>query len=213
MATRIERDHVHAVYSQIAQHFSDTRFKPWPKIAEFLCSLPKGSLVADIGMVRRIEIVINMLTYFIVPVCKLYVFTCLCTCAGVHLLGCGNGKYFGVNPTVYMLGSDICPELISLASSRGNEVVVSDCLCLPYRSSVFDAAICIAVIHHLSTHERRCQALQELMRVVRPGGSVLVYVWAMEQTRKKVCRERIFFTQNRAKNYCDLIKYIYLVIA
>ena len=60
MATRIEKDHVHAVYSQIAQHFSDTRFKPWPKIAEFLCSLPKGSLVADIGMVRRIKIVTNV---------------------------------------------------------------------------------------------------------------------------------------------------------
>ena len=118
---------------------------------------------------------------------------------GLHLLGCGNGKYFGVNPAGYMLGSDSCPELISLASSRGNEVVVSDCLCLPYRSCVFDAAICIAVIHHLSTHERRCQALQELMRVLRPGGSVLVYVWAMEQTRKKVWGRGYFFTQTVQK--------------
>ena len=123
---------------------------------------------------------------------------------GVLFLGCGNVKYFGVNPTVCMLGSDICPELVTLASSRGNEVVISDCLLLPYRSCVFDAAICIAVIHHLSTHERRSQALQELMRVLRPGGCMLVYVWAMEQTRKKVWGDRgENFLLNLCKNCHD----------
>ena len=182
MATQVEKDHVHSVYSQIAQHFSDTRFKPWPKIAEFLCSLPKGSFVADIGMLTHPE-------FFSTSALQIIrIRTLDCTCMLVCIfLGCGNGKYFGVNPAVYMLGSDICPELVALAGSRGNEVVISDCLRLPYRSSVFDAAICIAVIHHLSTHERRCQALRELMRVLRPGGCMLVYVWAMEQTRKKVC--------------------------
>ena len=44
-----EKEHVHEIYSQIATHFSDTRYKPWPRIAEFLNSLPAGSLVADIG--------------------------------------------------------------------------------------------------------------------------------------------------------------------
>lgn len=44
-----ETEHVHKVYSQIASHFSDTRYKPWPKIAEFLESLPVGSIVADVG--------------------------------------------------------------------------------------------------------------------------------------------------------------------
>ncbi len=100
--------------------------------------------------------------------------------------GCGNGKYLGVNPQTYTIGSDICPELVVIGHSRKYEVAVCDCLNLPYRSNQFDAAICIAVVHHLSTEERRVQALRELARIVRPGGRMLVYVWAMEQERKKV---------------------------
>ena len=45
----VEREHVHKVYSQIAAHFSHTRHKPWPRIAEFLEGLPRGSIVADVG--------------------------------------------------------------------------------------------------------------------------------------------------------------------
>ena len=45
----LEREHVHSVYSQIAPHFSDTRFKPWPRIAQFLKEQATGSLVADVG--------------------------------------------------------------------------------------------------------------------------------------------------------------------
>ena len=45
----VEKEHVHKVYSEIAAHFSDTRFKPWPRVAEFLASRPPGSLIADVG--------------------------------------------------------------------------------------------------------------------------------------------------------------------
>ena len=100
--------------------------------------------------------------------------------------GCGNGKYLGVNPLTHKLGSDICPELVAIARTRGHEVAVCDCLNLPYRSNQFDATICIAVVHHLSTEERRIAALRELVRIVHSGGKILVYVWAMEQERKKV---------------------------
>ena len=92
----------------------------------------------------------------------------------------------GVNPHVFMLGSDICPELVSIARSRGHEVAACDCLNLPYRSDLFDALICIAVVHHLSTEERRVGAVREMARVLRPGGRMLLYVWAMEQERRKV---------------------------
>lgn len=49
MAKSLEDEHVHKVYSQIATHFSDTRYKPWPKITEFLQQQPQGSLIADVG--------------------------------------------------------------------------------------------------------------------------------------------------------------------
>lgn len=47
--TEIEKKHVYDVYDKIAPHFSHTRYKPWPKVAEYLNKLEKGSLNADIG--------------------------------------------------------------------------------------------------------------------------------------------------------------------
>ena len=103
-----------------------------------------------------------------------------------EFIGCGNGKNLSVNPRVVKIGLDNCSELLQLAASSGYEVFTADCLSLPLRSSCFDAVICIAVIHHLSTVERRVQALKELLRVLSVGGRLLVYVWAFEQKTKQV---------------------------
>lgn len=40
------------------------------------------------------------------------------------------------------------------------------------------------MIHHLSTTERRIKALNEMIRIMRPGGRGLVTVWAKEQKYK-----------------------------
>lgn len=40
---------MHKVYEQIAHHFSNTRYKPWPKVDSFLKSRPKGAVGCDIG--------------------------------------------------------------------------------------------------------------------------------------------------------------------
>lgn len=100
--------------------------------------------------------------------------------------GCGNGKYHHVTADSFVIGCDNCQELLGIAAGRGGEVCTGDCLELPFRPAVFDSVISIAVVHHLSTLERRLQAIQELCRITRSGGSLLVYVWAFEQDRKKV---------------------------
>ncbi|KAK7439650.1 hypothetical protein CaCOL14_000588 [Colletotrichum acutatum] len=194
-AAAYESRHVHTVYEAIAPHFSSTRYKPWPLVASFLLSLPPGSVGLDAG--------------------------------------CGNGKYIGVNPDLFIVASDRSANLVSLARSyqpphfdaaaapkkknKGsnkkantddlvpeqrpappvaqpppppppkNQVLVADSLALPYRTSAFDFAISIAVIHHMSTRERRRAAVAALLSAVRPGtateqgGKVLVMVWALEQ--------------------------------
>ena len=45
----LERQLVHSVYEEIASHFSDTRHKPWPRVTEFLQSLPTCQPVLDLG--------------------------------------------------------------------------------------------------------------------------------------------------------------------
>jgi tRNA (uracil-5-)-methyltransferase TRM9 len=97
-------------------------------------------------------------------------------------IGCGNGKYIGVNKSLAMLGSDRCENLIKIVVDRGHEGLVCDGLALAYRTSVFDFCISIAVIHHFSTPERRRAAVAEITRVLKPGGTALIFVWALEQT-------------------------------
>lgn len=95
--------------------------------------------------------------------------------------GCGNGKYLGFNPNCYFVGCDISSALVTICAERGHEALVADAVNLPYRSGFGDAAISIAVLHHLSTQSRRRKAIEELVRVVRKGGLVLITVWAVEQ--------------------------------
>ncbi|GJN22292.1 hypothetical protein PR202_gb09847 [Eleusine coracana subsp. coracana] len=98
--------------------------------------------------------------------------------------GCGNGKYLGFNPDCFFIGCDISPPLIEICAGKGHEVLVADAVNLPYRDNFSDAAISIAVLHHLSTVDRRRKAIEELVRVVRRGGLVLITVWAREQEDK-----------------------------
>ncbi|KAM0892337.1 hypothetical protein ACQ4PT_025834 [Festuca glaucescens] len=100
--------------------------------------------------------------------------------------GCGNGKYLGFNPECFYVGCDISPPLIEICAGRGHEVFVADAVNMPYRENVGDAAISIAVLHHLSTEDRRRKAIEELVRVVKRGGLVLITVWAVEQEDKSL---------------------------
>ncbi|KAI1480363.1 S-adenosyl-L-methionine-dependent methyltransferase [Daldinia eschscholtzii] len=164
-AESYEQQHVHSVYETIASHFSSTRYKPWPFVASFLASLPPGSVGLDVG--------------------------------------CGNGKYLDVNRDIVIIGSDRSANLARLArdlkvkgttttaaattttTANGADVAgVADGLALPFGGARrrVDFAICIAVVHHLSTRERRVEGVRDLLDCVRPrSGKILVYVWALEQ--------------------------------
>ncbi|CAK9169053.1 unnamed protein product [Ilex paraguariensis] len=109
---------------------------------------------------------------------------------------CGNGKYLGLNPNCYFIGCDISAPLINICADRGHEVVVADAVNLPYRTGYGDAAISIAVLHHLSTECRRKKAIDELVRVVKKGGLVLITVWAREQEDSSLINKWTPLTEN-----------------
>ena len=81
--------------------------------------------------------------------------------------GCGSGKYLGINPVIFNIGSDRCHALAQMAREKEHEVMFCDNLALPFRDSSIDAVLSIAVIHHIATAERRVHALRELSRVLR----------------------------------------------
>jgi tRNA (uracil-5-)-methyltransferase TRM9 len=97
-------------------------------------------------------------------------------------IGCGNGKYLTVNPDIFILGSDRSSKLVAIASRhQPHSVLVSDILDLPHPQAGFDFAISIAVVHHLSTTERRVEAIRSILEHLKPGAKALVFVWALEQ--------------------------------
>ncbi|XP_038243390.2 alkylated DNA repair protein alkB homolog 8 isoform X5 [Dermochelys coriacea] len=100
-------------------------------------------------------------------------------------VGCGNGKYLGINKDLYMIGCDRSQNLVDICGEKKFQAFVGDALSVPVRNSSCDACISIAVIHHFSTAERRLAAVCELARLLRPGGKALIYVWAMEQEYNK----------------------------
>ncbi|KAL6234252.1 hypothetical protein BDW75DRAFT_231286 [Aspergillus navahoensis] len=107
-------------------------------------------------------------------------------------IGCGNGKYLAVNKSVYIVASDRSENLARVARQHEpHSTILADILNLPHPDSFFDFAISIAVVHHLSTVERRVQAIREILRTLRPAsgdspdGKALVYVWALEQKNSR----------------------------
>ncbi|CAH0475072.1 unnamed protein product [Peronospora belbahrii] len=143
--TVLERQYVHEFYETVAAHFSSTRHSPWPRVAQFVASLPSGSMIADIG--------------------------------------CGNGKYMKCvdSSQCFVVGGDRSLRLVNICRDRGLETMVCDALAVPLRSQSCDAALSIAVLHHLSTLGHRLAAVKELLRVLRVDGRGIIYAWAHEQ--------------------------------
>ncbi len=101
--------------------------------------------------------------------------------ANIADIGCGNGKNMLYRPYLQMKGVDICEEFVAICQQRGLNVQKGSVLAIPFPDNSMDHTICIAVIHHLQTKEERQRAIQELLRITKPGGTILVYVWAFEQ--------------------------------
>lgn len=145
-----EQEFVHSVYNDIASHFSQTRYKPWPIVEDFLKTRPDYSIGLDVG--------------------------------------CGNGKYLGVNEKLFMIGTDRSDGLVKCGHeiSKGKyQLGVADGLNLPHENGKFDFAISIAVIHHFANEDRRIEAIRHILSKLRKGGELLVYCWALEQENSR----------------------------
>ncbi|KAM6099985.1 putative tRNA methyltransferase 9B isoform 3-T5 [Theristicus caerulescens] len=59
------------------------------------------------------------------------------------------------------------------------------------------------VIHHFSTEERRMRAIKEMARILRVGGQIMIYVWAMEQKRRKFEKQDVFVPWNPSPPSCS----------
>ena len=90
-------------------------------------------------------------------------------------------------------GCDFSEELVKICQNDGLNVVNGDIQNIPFKENSFNYTLCIAVIHHLSTLEKRKKAVDEIIRVTKKGGKILLLVWAYEQPKDS---KRIFIEQD-----------------
>lgn len=121
-------------------------------------------------------------------------------------VGCGNGKNMGHREDCKYIGIDICENLLKQAKVQDNcEYILSNCLNIPLLDNSIDYIMSIAVIHHLSTSNRRLASLMEIYRVLKIGGTALIYAWAKEQPKfKNEISQDVFVKWNLQKKYNDL---------
>lgn len=113
-------------------------------------------------------------------------------------IGCGNGKYLGINKNTLQIGCDRSSGLLNVCTSNKQHVFKCDCLSVPIRPSSADGVISIAVIHHLASETRRLQSINEMARILRTEGLGLIYVWAKNQ--KANSKKSSYLRQNKAVN-------------
>ncbi|MFC6889894.1 class I SAM-dependent methyltransferase [Halorubrum trueperi] len=143
-----------ATYDRIAAHFSKTREYAWPEVESFL-----DGRSAD----RALDV------------------------------GCGNGRHTELLAECArsVVGIDLSRELLREAVSRARErgfddaadFLHGDAASLPVADDAVGIGIYVATLHHLPARDARVRSLDELARVLEPGGSALVSAWSTAHDR------------------------------
>jgi len=154
------RASVRATYDRIGSHFAKTRANPWPEVEEFLAGR-SGAVGLDVG--------------------------------------CGNGRHTELlaERCDRTVGLDVSRELLAVARERAVDgggggggdadptyaLVQGDAARLPLATDCADLAVYVATLHHLPTRAGRLASLDELARVLAPGGRALVSAWSTTHDR------------------------------
>ncbi|CAN5866784.1 class I SAM-dependent methyltransferase [soil metagenome] len=92
--------------------------------------------------------------------------------------GCGGGATMeSLRRYGKVLGMEFAEEAVTYNRARGRDVVEGSIEVMPFVDESFDLALALDVVEHVPDDAR---ALSELYRVLRPGGSVLVTVPALD---------------------------------
>lgn len=75
-----------------------------------------------------------------------------------------------------VIGLDLAPGNVAVMTSRGLRAVAGSLYRLPFADATFDAVWTMSTFVHVPA-ERRHEALGELRRVVRPGGTLAIGTW------------------------------------
>ena len=105
-------------------------------------------------------------------------------------IGCAHGPDFlPFRQNFELYGIDFSGEMLRLAQRYAGKfefnvnLVLADAAHLPFADETFDRAISVATYHHIKGMEQKRAALNELRRVLKPGGEAFITVWNHWQPR------------------------------
>lgn len=116
-------------------------------------------------------------------------------------IGCGNGRLIKILPeNAKYIGIDTSRNIINEAQKLyPNDIFKEGSLLdIPLPSNTTDTTFCIATLPHIPSKELRGKAIDELIRITKPGGVIIISVWNLWQMRylKNILRaigRKIFF--------------------
>lgn len=144
----------------IAHAFDSTRDRPWPEFKVFLTETKRRFI--DKKRLAALDVLD---------------------------IGCGNGRlsHFLKNEPVNYIGIDNNRTMLKIAKKKNPKAKFryGDICKLPFPARSFDTVWSIAVLHHLPVKKLQQKALQEMKRVLKPGGLLCLTVWNLWQKKYK----------------------------
>jgi ubiquinone/menaquinone biosynthesis C-methylase UbiE len=131
-------------------------------------------------------------------------------------VGCGTGELLrrlrAKYPEAALAGLDPVAEMLAVARDKlsGREDLrIGYADSLPWSSGTFDAVVSCNMFHYIS---HPVQALREMARVLRPGGSLVLTDWCDDYLACRVCNlylrltNRAFYKTYREAECMDLLR-------
>lgn len=101
-------------------------------------------------------------------------------------LGCGNGRLISILPkNITYYGLDISPKLIAEATKKHPNYFfqTGNLIALPYSDNFIDIAVAIASFNHIPSDKLRRQSIDEIYRVLKPDGLLIMSNWNLDQPK------------------------------
>lgn len=101
-------------------------------------------------------------------------------------IGCGNARLYQLfqGKTITYTGIDESKTLISLCQKKYPDAnfIAKDGLTIDYHNQ-FDYVFCIAVLHHIPSHELQLKFLTNIYKSLKPNGTIFLTVWNRYQKK------------------------------
>lgn len=101
----------------------------------------------------------------------------------IYDIGCGNGRNMTYDNHRFV-GVDNCHQFVDICKSKGLNAICNNMMNIDLPTNTANNILCIATFHHLSSRENRIKALQEMKRMLKDDGEILLTVWSKNQPKK-----------------------------